>query len=295
MAEKYTKTIELNLDAAKAQSDLSRINITINQINNNIVKTAKDINETAKETEKSVNKIQKAFGEVGKTLKETLVKSVESFVKDIVNAVKEISNYQTGAATFSTGTSLITNTSAREQQLKYGLSSAENYGFTQAKNLLGIDSEEDLMYMNANQRERLLAYMEKYSQWYSKMEQSGVLQDIQEMQLEFSMFKTDLARDFLSWVASNKDVIMTCIKGIFEFIKIIVNMVAGIMSLFGQSYDSVVTSDAYNSNAYNNDYSRINNVSISANVTNNGTGDANASSQDKMWSDLAKQIVTSTE
>ena len=226
----------------------------------------------------------------------TLVKPINDFASGVVDATKAILNMKTGAASFSSS-SLITNASARETKLKYGMNDSQAYGFTQAKSLLNIQSDEDLMYMNSEQRERLLGYMERYSAWYDEMESSGVLASVQEMQLEFEQFKQEIAMEFLQWVAENKDVIMACIKGIFNFIKGIAQLIMNIISIisFGQSNgNSAFGSDTWNSNSVNTDNSRINNVNINANVTNNGSNAA-MTSQDKMWSDLAKQIVSATE
>lgn len=196
--------------------------------------------------------------------------------KDAWDVTKSFVNLESGVATFATATSLITNTAAREQQLKYGLSSSQNFAFTQAKSMLNISSDEDLMFMNVQQREKFLEYMQRYSKWYDQMESSGVLADIQGMQLEFKELKQQLGMELLSWLAANKETIMFCVKGIFEVIKQIANFVMTIASWFAKG------------NTQNNTFN------ITATTTNNVSNQtmADAATQNQ-WAGLVKQVTTS--
>ena len=217
-----------------------------------------------------------------------------------MDAVKQMLDFKTGVATFNTSSSLITNATAREQQMKYGLTSSQNYAFTQAKSMLNIQSDEDLMYMNSDQRDKFLHYMEKYSQWYDKMESSGILEQVQEMQLEFQELKNELAMEFLSWVAANKETIMTLIKGIFNFIKVIADIVMGIIRIlsFG-TYSGETASDNSDKGqvSISNGGNKNTTINVNANTTNNATGVL--SSQEALdqfnkenFNKLAKQIAT---
>ena len=168
--------------------------------------------------------------------------------------------------------------------------------------MLNIQSDEDLMYMNADQRNRLLAYMDKYANWYADLEASGVLEDIQEMQLEFEEFKQEIAMEFLQWVAENKETIMNAIRGIFEFIKFIANLVIKIVNAlsgpWGKKYEEI-DSIATSSDQINNSSNNIKNttININANTTNNATGvlgspEALEKFSQENWSNLAKDIVS---
>ena len=66
------------------------------------------------------------------------------------------------------------------------------------------------------------------------MESSGVLKNIQEMQLQFQELKQQLGMELLSWLAANKETIMVCVKGIFEVIKQVANFVMAIASWFAK-------------------------------------------------------------
>lgn len=247
----------------------------------------------------AASKIANQLNRVASFIGNTLTKPFKDLAEKVKGVITEMTQLETGVATYNMSTSLITNAAAREQQLRYGLSSSQNYAFTKAKSLLNIQSDEDLMYMNKEQRDRLLSYMERYSSWYDEMESSGVLKNIQEMQLEFNELKEELAMEFLSWIAENKETIMVCIKGIFEVIKTISNLIMSFVSFITagktNTYDLYEKSNA--SDTYNNNNSRNTNITINANTTNNATGvlsskDALDKYNEDNWSNLAKQIVS---
>lgn len=306
---KRTSTGEID-KRTKDWKRIQELNKSNQQIDANIKNYEKEKAITQGSTKANVGKYQamaaaaqKVAGQlsaIGKKIGGIILKPFEILKKRVLDAATAMFDFSSGVATFATGTSLITNAAAREQQLKYGLTASQNYGFTKAKEMLNIQSDEDLMYMNRDQRERLLQYMEQYSRWYDEMESSGVLQAIQEMQLEFNELKEELAMEFLSWVAENKDTIMTCIRGIFEVIKWVANMIMSIVNFItgGKAnsydlYDSAKASDTVNNN---NNNSRNTTININANTTNNATGvlgsaDALNKFNEENWSNLAKQIV----
>lgn len=269
---------------------------------------------------KAAEQISGQFKKIASAVGEFVLKPFRDLKNQVASLVTSMVDLRTGIATFNASTSLITNATARETQLKYGLTSSQTYGFTKAREMLNIQSDEDLMYMNADQRERLLSYMERYSNWYDELESSGVLSDIQEMQLEFNELKEELAMEFLQWVAENKDTIMMCIRGIFEVIKVVATAVLKVMNLLtGGKYENVDLYDG--SSNYNNrqqaslndlmyrsarisdeinngnyDNSKNTNITINATTTNNATGvlgtqEALDQFNKDNWSRLAKDIV----
>lgn len=247
----------------------------------------------------AAQKVSAVFERVGKAALDFVIAPFKKLADKTMEAVTAMFNFSSGIATFATSTSLVTNAAARESQLKYGLTEAQNYGFTKAKEMLNIQSDEDLMYMNSEQRERLLSYMENYTNWFDDMRNSGVLQNIQEMQLEFNELKEELAMEFLSWVAENKETLMTCIKGIFEVIKAIANFVMQIVTLFGgkgTNYDLYNAASA-SDNINNNNNSKNTQINMNINTTNNATGvlgsqEALNQFNEQNWEELSKQIVS---
>lgn len=205
------------------------------------------------------------------------------------NILGDMSNFIKAASTSDFGTSLITNSSSRSQQLRYGLTGAQNFALSQTMSMLGISGEEDLMYMNTGQRALFTNYMEKYINWYNEVSSSGVLQDIQLMQLDFKMFRQELAMDLLNWISQNKDTIMDAVKATISAAKWIAEILLNIIKFFGNigtglfGGSSSVSIDSANatmtSDRLLSGYSSTNNsksVSISMSNTISGSGDVNS-------------------
>lgn len=204
------------------------------------------------------------------------------------NILGDMSNFIKAASTSDFGTSLIASSSSRSQQLRYGLTGAQNFALSQTMSMLGISGEEDLMYMNTGQRALFTSYMEKYINWYNEVSSSGVLQDIQLMQLDFKMFRQELAMDLLNWISQNKDTIMDAVKATISAAKWIAEILLNIIKFFGNigtglfGGSSSVSIDSANatmtSDRLLSGYSSTNNsksVSISMSNTISGSGDVN--------------------
>lgn len=198
--------------------------------------------------------------------------SIKDMFSDISNTVAKMMDMKSGIATYNTGTSLITNAGARSTMLKYGLTSGQTYAFTQTSQMLGINSDEDLAYMNPRQREMFMSLMQKQEAWYAKLESSGMLESIQEMQIEFSMFKQELAVDFLDWISKNKETIMTVLKGMLEVLKFVANALGSLFSLFGSSSSSSYSSAAMSDTAAAGTASTVNNKNVNVKMSNNVNG-----------------------
>ena len=205
------------------------------------------------------------------------------------NILGDMSNFIKAASTSDFGTSLIASSSSRSQQLRYGLTGAQNFALSQTMSMLGISGEEDLMYMNTGQRSLFTSYMEKYINWYNEVSSSGVLQDIQLMQLDFKMFRQELAMDLLNWISQNKDTIMDAVKATISAAKWIAEILLNIIKFFGNigtglfGGSSSVSIDSANatmtSDRLLSGYSSTNNsksVSISMSNTISGSGDVNS-------------------
>lgn len=232
--------------------------------------------------------LTKGFGKFNSTLNALTGISVK--VSNVFeNILGDMSNFIKAASTSDFGTSLITSSSSRSQQLRYGLTGTQNFALSQTMSMLGISSEEDLMYMNTGQRSLFTSYMEKYINWYNEVSSSGVLQDIQLMQLDFKMFRQELALDLLNWISQNKDTIMDAVKATISAAKWIAEILLNIIKFFGNigtglfGGSSSVSIDSANatmtSDRLLSGYSSTNNsksVSISMSNTISGSGDVNS-------------------
>ena len=161
--------------------------------------------------------------------------SIKDNFRDILSRVTQMTS-KTGVASYASGTTLFTNAAARQLQLRYGLTGGQAYAFGKARGALNIQSDEDLLYMNARQRQTMIQLMQKQEQWYAKLESSGTLENIQQMQLDFDMFKEEMAVDFLQWIGENKDLILTVAKGTLNVLKLLVQALGKPMTFFGIDY-----------------------------------------------------------
>lgn len=235
-----------------------------------------------------ITTLTKGFGKFNSTLYALTGISVK--VSDVFkNILGDMSNFIKTASTSDFGTSFIASSSSRSQQLRYGLTGAQNFALSQTMSMLGISGEEDLMYMNTGQRALFTNYMEKYINWYNEVSSSGVLQDIQLMQLDFKMFRQELAMDLLNWISQNKDTIMDAVKATISAAKWIAEILLNIIKFFGNigtglfGGSSSVSIDSANatmtSDRLLSGYSSTNNsksVSISMSNTISGSGDVNS-------------------
>lgn len=190
---------------------------------------------------------------------------------DILDITAGKLSTSTGMATYNASTSLFMNASARETQLRYGMTGSQAYAFTEARSLLGIKSDTDLLFMNESQRALFIQYMENQQRWYDKVESSGTLRSIQEMQLEMSLFKQEMSMEFLQWVGENKDIILNVAKGSLEVLKAILQ---GLSFLFGglgattYGVGSTTLADTVSAGTVNNqNQSRTYNVNVRNNVS----------------------------
>lgn len=202
--------------------------------------------------------------------------SIKDAFSDVLKDISEMTSMSKGMATYATGSSLITNSAARQTQMKYGLSNSQTYAFTQASSLLGISSDEDLMYMNQSQKQVFTQYMQKYSSWYEQLMSSGALQDIQQMQLEFAMFKQEVAVDLLQFVAQNKDTLLAAAKGIMSILEWVMKLATKLLGgIFGTGSSS--------------SSSTANNVTVNVSYADGGSGSSQVGS---FVSNLAQTIST---
>jgi hypothetical protein len=115
--------------------------------------------------------------------------------------------------------------------------------------------------------------MQTYSNWYEQLSSSGVLKQIQQMQLDFAMFKQEIAVDFLKWIAENKDTIMGIMKFMEEAIKTIITIIGNILTFFGGKMDtSSYSASASDSANYGLSTAGTKNINVNMNMSNSATG-----------------------
>ena len=216
----------------------------------------------------------KVAKEVGRTFEKIsgLSLDIKENFRNITDRSAQMLNPYTGAASFSAN-SLVVNAAARRTRLSYGMSSSQAWGFNQASTMFGVSGPEDLLYMTGTQRFAFTQYMQRQEQMFARLERSGVLESIQEMQLDFKLFKQELAMQFLEWVAQNKDLIIGVMKLALTFMKGVLTLLAKIGTLFGldtsnntYGFGSSAMSDAASIN------SAVSNRTLRVSMVNNING-----------------------
>lgn len=219
----------------------------------------------------AINSVKK-LGNIATGVFKVMGIDLKSIMSDVFNNIKQMLG-TTGIASYATGSTLFTNSTAREQQMKYGLSNSSNYALSQTMEMLNMKSDEDLMYMNQNQKEMFNNLMDKYRGWYENLESTGAMVKLQEAQLEFKMFKQELSMKLLNWFANHKEAIFSILEITMNVLEFIANVVEGILNFFGKSVKSsssaLGSSDTYSSNTNSN-------ININVNNTNNATANLNS-------------------
>lgn len=163
-------------------------------------------------------------GMVTKLIKNKLGNMLESigdaltdFLKDTFNAAKE---RVLDMASYDLENSLFTNSSAREQALKYGIMDpSQNYALSQAMGELGMSSEEDLMFMNPAQQEKFSERMGYWSGKYTELANKDFFRTVQEFQLEWSEFKYGMELGMIEFFMQNKDTIKQVMEAGMQFME----------------------------------------------------------------------------
>lgn len=159
------------------------------------------------------------------TITSTIVTSTINTSEKILNEAKKMINE---VSTYAISTSYKVNSSARNQMLEYGLSESQNYAFTQVKSIMGISSDEDLFWMNDNQRQMFSRLMSKEMEIYDKMTSNGTLEGFQEMQIDLQLLKQEFYANVVQFIAQNKDLIITTIQTGTNALLSIMNLVSTI-------------------------------------------------------------------
>lgn len=183
--------------------------------------------------------------------------------------------------------SQLSNSQTRELMFSYGLNNAQAYGLTQAQQLVGVESFEDMMYMNAQEREQFIEAFQKYTEKYDALYESGFFEDMQDFQYEMKDFKLEMQHDVMKFFVENKDLIKSGMKAIIQIAEWILKFFGSIVDAFS----SAGRSDSERSAAVSDIISNYTNTTTTNNnsTTNNNT--FNINSQNGQWSREVGQIL----
>ena len=221
-----------------------------------IEKALNQITEGIKDSEANkIEKLEKMKENVKNTLNSFggwIKRQVKDFFMDVLKAIPETLNEM---STYNVGSSIFGTSTGRETMLQWGLSEGQAYAFDKTKEILGISSEEDLWYMNANQREKFAELIGRYNAKYDELAQKDLLKSYEEFKLEFMLLKEDLTYDLIQIIVDNKDTIkwfletgVQVFKGLMNFLGLVTGTKSYTTSDLMTTYNS---SNVSNSKSYN--------------------------------------------
>ena len=110
--------------------------------------------------------------------------------------------------------SLLSNQNTRDLAFTYGFSGSQAYGYSKAMGIMGLQSEEDLMYLNPQQREQFFKMMTNFTEKYDSLYDKGFFDEYLNYQYEMAEFKEDMKLEVVQFFMDNKDLIKAGMKAI---------------------------------------------------------------------------------
>ena len=286
------KTLDLQIVSAKEKGKSQR---TIKPLETQSARVSRLMDTTKQDLSKSlktdlrwtsIDNSVKAF-ESGK---KKIENAIMGFLRNVFEGAKKITSEM---ATYNLSTSLFVNREAREQALQYGLSNSRNWAFTQAKSMLGIQSDEDLYYMNQAQRSAFSSLMSKYSAMYDKLESNGYFSKTQDFQLKMNQFTLDTKLRLVKFFAENGNTIMSILNNLLSVGEWILSAVSNIYTFFtgGNAIASGTSGVDMLASTYNSNNSK--NVTINSNISATSTEQANdmlKSAENILWTPFIKAL-----
>ncbi len=201
---------------------------------------------------------------------QSIIKSCSDYVANQAKAAVEMLKY---AASFSSAANQV-NTSAINQQLETGLSSADNYGLSMALKKIGLSSYDDyleyLPFMTEKQKsifnERLTSASQQYSDW----ESSGIYDTITDWENTYEEFQYNMQVAFVDFFSENKETITNLMDSLIDAMPVILSVlqsiltvVTGVLNFFGGNGGTKTTTNDIIKNYSNSSGTTVtNNISI---------------------------------
>lgn len=230
-------------------------------------------------------------GEEVDSLKEGIFTRLDNTLDDIGSFIKRtfektLDNLEE-MAQYNLAQSKKYNQEAWDNLMSYGLSGAQSYAFTQAKEAIGVSSDEELYQamMSPALQQRFLDYFQKYEQSYeADME---IAQSIEQFRADWEDFQNDVGREMMDFLQNNKDTIKSILSTLIKILDGILQLVGQVNSLFTtgrtDSQRTSVTLDIIRSGAATTNNTKTTNVKIDN--TFNGVGQ-----RDQSWLSNAGQL-----
>ena len=128
--------------------------------------------------------------------------------------------------------SRLSNPAVREQAFEFGFSPAENYAYTQAMDVMGLSSFEDLYFLTEKQWTRFNNNFEKFQERYTKLYDEGFFDAVEDFNYQMAEWEEDLKYTFLQFVVDNKEDVMDLLDLVENILETTVKMTSW---FFGES------------------------------------------------------------
>ena len=204
---------------------------------------------------------------VGKFAK-AMTNAIDSIGKFFVTTFKEAFKNLSKMATYDAGSTLYSNREARERQLIFGLTGAQNYAMSTAMTTMGMSGVEDLFWANAKQQEQYQKMTAILEAQYNKLEASGIMETTQQFQLDMAMMKLQFQNTVYQFIAAHRSQLEKVLEMSLNFMSAVLDglgvIVDWLASLWGNNqYGSSDTlAAASNISNTSNDNSKTINATI---------------------------------
>ena len=267
-----------------------RINELRESINNLTDATKEEQDKLKKESNTSRLLEQVGKSKIVDNLSQKITNKLQSIGEEISDKIKETFEDAWRELDNILSYSRYSN-STREQAFTYGFTPGENYAFSKAMSLMGLENEEDLWYMTDAQWNRFSSQFEKYTEKYNKLYDAGFFNAYEEYTWSIEELKEDLQLSVMQFFVDNKDLITTSLEAIVDVSSFVIDTLGSILKFFSSNPDRTEAQRAADIAQIMNNHS-VKSTNIKMENTFNNTNESKESWFINSIGSAAEQIIT---
>lgn len=220
------------------------------------------VKDFAKQSE-NLSKFMKPDGmSLGSFVQSKVIKGLASIFDSFVSSIKETFSSAWEELDSMLGYSKLSSAQTRNLVFGYGFSAAESYAYEKTLDVMGLESMEDLFYLNAQEQQKFNELFSKYTKRYSDLYDEGFFEDLQDYQYDMATYRDEFEQVAMKLIIDNKELIFGFLKLGMEAFKVISYVIKPVNDLFGFISDATrVSTEAERLESLNN-FSRTANVSM---------------------------------
>lgn len=134
--------------------------------------------------------------------------------------------------------SRLSSQKTRDLAFTYGFDASQSYAYSKAMDVMGLQSEEDIFYMNEAERQQFYDSFNKYSQKYDELYDSGFFDTMREYEIEMAEFKEDMKLEVVSFFMENKDTIKAGMQAMMSAAEVLLKIFGWLMQYGGEDVKS---------------------------------------------------------